>query len=75
MYTVTNYQTKKQLVEDFKAGKRIETYQPNDMFGHPGNGSVALEGPHYPKPHRWYASAVIENFVIVKLEGEAQPTK
>ena len=64
MYTVTNYKTKKQLVEDFKSGKQIKVYQPNDMFGHSGNGAVTIEGPHYPKPHRWYASATIEDFVI-----------
>jgi hypothetical protein len=64
MYTVTNYRTKKALLADFKAGKEIRVYQPNDLFGASGNGNVALEGPHYPEPHRWYASAKIEDFII-----------
>jgi hypothetical protein len=29
------------------------------------NGSVSLEGPHYPKPHSWYASAIVKNGAIV----------
>jgi len=68
MYTVKNYQTKKELIADFKAGKQIEVYQPNDMFGESGNGSVSLEGPHYPQPHKWYASATIENFIIKSVK-------
>lgn len=64
MYTEKNYPTKKALIADVKAGHQVRVFQPNDIFGHSGNGSVTIEGPHYPKPHRWYASATIENFVI-----------
>ena len=31
-------------------------------------GSVALEGPHYPAPHSWYASAVLKDGVVVKVK-------
>ena len=58
MYTSINFKTKKELVQALKDGKRVSVYQPNDMFGTPtANLSVALEGPHYPQPHRWYATA------------------
>jgi len=67
MYTETNYKTKKALIADFKAGKQIRVYQPNQMYPVSGNGNIALEGPHYPLPHKWYASATIENFVVTKL--------
>lgn len=70
MYTHTNYKTKKQLKEDVKAGKQVTVFQPNgDITGveAPLNGRVCIEGPHYPEPHRWYASAVIENGVVVKV--------
>lgn len=64
-YTVTNY--KKALVEDFKAGKVIEVYQPG-MFGpEVRDGTVALEGPHYPEPHKWYASGTVKGGKLVKL--------
>jgi hypothetical protein len=65
MYTVQNFKTKKALKEAVAAGKQIETYQPGGMFEAPKNGMIALEGPHYPEPHRWYASAEIKNGIIV----------
>lgn len=62
MYTNTNFKTKKQLKEAVAAGRRIGVYQPNDMFNSPqpkAGERVTLEGPHYPMPHSWYATAVI----------------
>ena len=68
MYTETNYRTKKALVEDVKAGKKVRVYQPGGIFPSQRDGSrVSIEGPHYPEPHRWYASATIENGVIIKV--------
>ncbi len=54
-YTTTNYKTKKALIEDFKAGKEIKVYQPSGIFPLK-EGRIALEGPHYPEPHKWYLS-------------------
>ena len=67
MYTVKNYKTKKALIADFKTGVKIETYQPGP---YPGmmTGKVALEGPHYPAPHTWYANAEILNGFIIKVK-------
>ncbi len=31
-------------------------------------GKVYLEGPHYPKPHTWYAEAELVNGVVVKVK-------
>lgn len=67
MYTVTNYKTKKQLIADFRAGKVIEVFQPGPFGPKAPDGPCCLEGPHYPEPHKWYASAVIEEGVVVKL--------
>jgi len=68
MYTDENYQTKKAMVEDFKAGKNIRVYQPGGIFPSQRDGKVALEGPHYPQPHRWYAQATIAGGVITKVK-------
>ena len=67
MYAVKNYRTKKQLVEDFKAGVSIEVYQPGGIFPGETNGRVCIEGPHYPEPHRWYASAEIVDCIVTKV--------
>lgn len=68
MYTTTNFASKKALKLAVAEGQRITVFQPGPFGGNvPTNGKVTLEGPHYPKPHRWYASATLENGVIVKV--------
>ena len=73
MYTKTNFKTKRELKEAIDEGKAIGVFQPNDMFGNPKaspvyTGSVSLEGPHYPQPHKWYATAEVVNGSIVKVK-------
>jgi len=69
MYTVRNFKTKKQLREAVAAGKKVEYFQPGPFGGEvPQDGTIYLEGPHYPEPHRWYAQATVENGVIVKVK-------
>ena len=68
MYTDKNYRTKKALKEAVQNGDQVTVYQPGPFGGNPpSTGRVALEGPHYPEPHRWYASATIKDGVIVKV--------
>ena len=68
MYCDTNFKTKKALKEAVKRGDQVTVYQPGPFGGNePANGQINLEGPHYPAPHRWYASAILENGVIVKV--------
>jgi hypothetical protein len=65
-YTVTNYRTKKAIRADLEQGKVVEVYQPGPFGPNVPDGPVALEGPHYPEPHRWYASARVKDGAIVK---------
>ena len=70
-YTDVNYKTKKALKEAVASGKRVTYYQPNaDITGHeaPRNGTVYLEGPHYPEPHKWYAQCKAVDGCIVKVK-------
>ena len=74
-YTVTDFPTKtamKKAAQDSSA--LIKVYQPNaDITGHQFKDGeiVVIEGPHYPKPHRWYARVRIKQingeFVIDKI--------
>jgi hypothetical protein len=71
MYTVINYKTKKEVVEAVKSGRQVAVFQPNaGIFGHEkaADGSVYLEGPHYPQPHRWYAQGVAKDGVLVSVK-------
>lgn len=73
MYTTTNFKSKKALKDAVAAGQQVGVYQPNDMFGNPQanpdyTGRACVEGPHYPKPHSWYATVEIVNGVITKVK-------
>lgn len=74
-YTVKNFKTKKALKEAVEAsrspaqGPTVRCYQPglgHDLSNY--TGTVSLEGPHYPEPHRWYAQAELKNGVVVKVK-------
>lgn len=68
MYTTINFKSKKQIKEAIAAGKKITVFQPGPFGGNePSNGTVALEGPHYPEPHRWYATGTLKDGYLVKI--------
>lgn len=57
MYAVKNFRTKKELKEAVAAGD-VPVFQPGGMFPTKA-GPTCVEGPHYPEPHKWYASATV----------------
>lgn len=47
----------------------VTYFQPGPFGGNePRNGTFCCEGPHYPQPHKWYATCTAENGVIVKVK-------
>ena len=69
LYTVENFKTKKALKEAVAAGKEVRYFQYGPFGGNePQNGKIFLEGPHYPQPHTWYATAEAKDGVIVKVK-------
>ena len=68
MYSVDNFRTKKALKDAVASGQKIGIYQPGPFGGNePRDGTVSLEGPHYPAAHIWYARATVQDGVIVKV--------
>lgn len=67
-YVNPNYPTKKAFKEAVASGVRHETYNPSGMFPVARNGSDVVEGPHYPKPHKWYASVEVKDGVVVSVK-------
>lgn len=68
-YTTTNFPTKKALKEAVARGDKITVFQPGGMFPDPNpNGTCYLEGPHYPKPHTWYAQATLVDGYVTKVK-------
>jgi hypothetical protein len=75
MYVVGNPRTKKALKEMLEINLPIGIdksylFQPNsDLTGAvvPDNGTVYIEGPQYPEPHRWYAKGTMKDGKLVKI--------
>lgn len=68
-YTITNYKTKAALKRELAEGKEVRCFQPGlgpDLTFY--TGQVALEGPHYPEPHRWYATAKLVGGVVKEVK-------
>lgn len=70
MYVNPDFQTKKAFKEAVKAGETVVIYQPNALHDVdiPMNGSCFVEGPHYPKPHTWYAEVQFKDGLIVAIK-------
>ena len=66
MYTSKDFKTKKAFKEAVAKGEKITLYAPG--LGTPAvNGVDFVEGPHYPKPHTWYAKVVVKDGYVVKV--------
>lgn len=68
-YTEVDYPSKKALKLDFQAGKVIRVFQPGPFGPNVRDGENVLEGPHFPKPHSWYARVKIKDGKVVKIMG------
>lgn len=68
-YVNPDYATKKAFKLAVLAGVKHATYNPSGMFPTPQSGRDVIEGPHYPKPHRWYAAVQVEDGIVVKVTG------
>jgi hypothetical protein len=64
-YTETNFRTKKALKEAVEKGN-VRVYQPGPFGPDVRDGRTAVEGPHYPEPHKFYALVEVKNGVIPK---------
>lgn len=67
MYADGNPKTKKELKDWVKAGHRVRAFQPGGLFPGKTDGEAVIEGPHYPKPHRWYARVLLVDGYVTKV--------
>lgn len=67
-YVDPDYPSKKAFKEAVKAGVKHRPYNPSGIFPVTNNGRVTIEGPHYPKPHKWYAACEVKDGVVVKVD-------
>jgi len=63
MYVSPNFKSKKALKEAVAAGQTVTVFSPGP-FPCNQNGRESVEGPHFPEPHRWYATVrVVDGYV------------
>jgi len=67
MYVSPNFKTKKALKEAVKAGELVSVFSPGP-FPCNENGREAVEGPHYPEPHRWDAQVEVVGGYVKKVK-------
>ena len=70
MYAVGNPKTKKELREWIAEGRIVRAFLPNVWstgFETQTDGETVIEGPHYPKPHRFYARVMLEDGIITRV--------
>ncbi len=73
MYTIIDFKSKKAFKEAVAKGVKVRMYQPGGIFNPPENsptysGPATIEGPHYPKPHTWYASVMVREGIVVGVK-------
>lgn len=66
MYVNPNFPTAKALREAVAAGQTVTVFSPGP-FPAPIEGEAFIEGPHYPKPHCWYAKVQVSGGRVVKV--------
>ncbi len=66
MYVEPNFTSKKALKAAVAAGETVTVFSPGP-FPAKQDGRESIEGPHYPKPHSWYASVQVEAGRVVKV--------
>lgn len=67
MYASQNFKSKKAFKEAVAAGEVVTVFNPGPFVGPPENGTVSVEGPHYPEPHKWYARVTLAGGRVVKV--------
>ena len=68
MYVNPNFKTKKALREAVAAGEEVTVFSPGP-FPPKENGVETVEGPHYPEPHKWYATVQVKDGKVIKVTG------
>lgn len=66
VYVNNNPRTKKELKSWIKEGRLLGVFNAGP-WPVTANGDEVVSGPHYPKPHTWYATVTLENGIIVKV--------
>ena len=66
LYIDSNPKTMK-LLKELVAKGPVDCHQPGPFGGNLVDGEHTAEGPHFPKPHRWYAEVELKGNQVVRV--------
>jgi hypothetical protein len=68
MYVNPNFKSKAEFKRALAAGTEVSIFQPG-LGDTPENGTgIAVEGPHYPKPHSWYGQVTVKDGRVTAIK-------
>jgi hypothetical protein len=67
-YVSPNYKSKAALKRAMAEGDIPRVWQPGGIGRVPRDGTVYLEGPHYPAAHTWYAEGKMVDGKLVRVK-------
>lgn len=67
MYVMPNFTSKKALREAVAAGEEVRVFSPGPWPA-TTDGTESVEGPHYPQPHRWWATVTVVGGRVTKVK-------
>ena len=67
-YVTWNPKTKKLARERILGKRAVDVIFQPGLGTIPEDGRIAVEGPHYPAPHTWYADVKIENGIVTRVK-------
>lgn len=66
-YTRKDYPSKAAVKRALAAGETVTVFQPGPFGPDLPDGTHTFEGPHYPKPHKWYGRGKVRAGVLLSL--------
>ena len=66
-YVTGNPKSKAAIKRAIAEGKRVTVFDPGFLGSIPTDGTVSIEGPHYPEPHKWYGRATLKGGKVIKI--------
>lgn len=75
-YTNVDFKTKRELKQALIGGQLIRCLDQTPFGPSPIlEGSVTLSGPHYPRPHTWYATGEVHMGYLRSIDGMTRVQK
>ncbi len=67
-YVSPDYKTKKEFIQAVKEGVKHRPFISGSLFKPVQNGRDIIEGPHFPKPHTWYAGVIVKDGFVIEAK-------